>query len=77
MATVSDNFNRANGNLDGSTASGGGLWVEFENAGWSSKVEYEECSQLYILLKEAYTQRRLLAHQAIQEASAAEQESEI
>ena len=35
MATVSDNFNRSDGNLDGSTASGGGLWVEFENTGWS------------------------------------------
>ena len=34
MATVSDNFNRPGGDLDGSTASGGGLWVEFENTAW-------------------------------------------
>jgi len=34
MATVSDNFNRTDENLDGSTASGGGTWVEFENTAW-------------------------------------------
>ena len=32
--SVFDNFNRSNGDLDGSTASGGGTWVEFENTLW-------------------------------------------
>ena len=40
MASVSDNFNRSDGNLDGSTASGGGTWVEFENDQW--KIESNE-----------------------------------